>query len=250
MFANILTFSMSSDWRSYQEEAAAFFRRLGLDASTEARVDGVRGTHSVDVLVNGSYLGLPFTWIVECKAWKSNVSKEKVMALFAIVQDVGADRGFLLSEAGFQSGAIRSAETTNITLTSIEDLTSVTKDQMQEGVLGKLHWRIRKAQDRLRAIKRARYEDHPYPPTLPALIALTLIEQALMDAVKGEFPSPYFTVESERREANNMDEMFAAAQEVVSAAERWTPPDDGMPNPSIERGVQELSLLDAPHVKR
>jgi hypothetical protein len=38
-------------WREYQEEAAALFRSLGLDAATDERVDGARGLHSVDVVL-------------------------------------------------------------------------------------------------------------------------------------------------------------------------------------------------------
>jgi hypothetical protein len=43
-----------------------------------------------------------------------------VMALKEIVGDCGADRGLIVSTRGFQSGAIRAATKSNITLTSIE----------------------------------------------------------------------------------------------------------------------------------
>ena len=42
--------------------------------------------------------------------------------LAEVVKDVGADRGVLLSESGFQSGAARAAKNTNIELTSLKDL--------------------------------------------------------------------------------------------------------------------------------
>ncbi|MVF25048.1 restriction endonuclease [Methylocaldum sp. BRCS4] len=116
------------NWREYQNQAAAFFRQLGLTAEIEFQVEGVRGVHVVDVYATGNFNGIDFTWVVECKAWKSNVPKEKVMVLTSIVQDVGADRGFLLSEVGFQSGAIRAAQNSNITLTSIEELSHSTKE--------------------------------------------------------------------------------------------------------------------------
>jgi len=103
------TRSMSVHWREYQQRAADFFRRLGLTAIVEHEVEGARGHHAVNVYVEGLFHGIPLKWVVECKAWKTNVPKEKVMALSSIVQDVGADRGFLLSETGFQAGAIRAA---------------------------------------------------------------------------------------------------------------------------------------------
>lgn len=107
------------NWQEYQQNAADFFRTLGLVAKVEHKVEGARGIHKIDVYVEGTYHGIKFKWVVECKAWKSNVPKEKVMVFSSIIQDIGADRGFLLSEVGFQSGALRSAQKTNITLTSL-----------------------------------------------------------------------------------------------------------------------------------
>jgi hypothetical protein len=74
------------------------------------------------VFVTGSVYGFEIQWVIECKDCTFNIPKEKVLALQAIVQDVGVDRGILLSGAGFQSGAIRLSRNTNITLTSLSDL--------------------------------------------------------------------------------------------------------------------------------
>jgi hypothetical protein len=110
------------DWREYQTAAAEFFAGLGMRAEVETKVTGSRVSHRVDVAVSFSAYGVDHQWLVECKFWKSRVPKEKVMALKAIVEDVGADRGFLLSEEGFQSGATTAARFSNITLTNLEDL--------------------------------------------------------------------------------------------------------------------------------
>lgn len=100
-------------------------------------------------------------WIIECKAWKNNIPKEKVTALSAIVQDVGADRGFLLSEVGFQSGAIRAARSSNITLTSLEDLSFSAEKFSIDTLIGQKSWSIQKAKARLLEIKR-KSEAHEY----------------------------------------------------------------------------------------
>jgi len=113
---------MATNWIEYQEETAAFFRSLGLDAQTNATIQGVRTRHDVDVLVKSHHVGFDITWIVECKHWKSRVSKLHVLALREIVADVGADRGILLSEAGFQSGAIEAATLTNVRVSSLADV--------------------------------------------------------------------------------------------------------------------------------
>jgi len=85
----------SFPWRGYQEEAAELFRSLGLDASTNVSIAGVRTTHDVDVLVRSHHAGFDVLWLVECKLWKTPISKLHVLALREIVADTGADRGIL-----------------------------------------------------------------------------------------------------------------------------------------------------------
>lgn len=112
-------------WKDYQEQAAAFFRSLGLEAETNVTIQGVRTKHNVDVLVKSHHAGFDITWIIECKHWKSKVSKLHVLALREIVNDTGADRGILLAEEGFQSGAIEAANLTNVQITSLSDVTNL-----------------------------------------------------------------------------------------------------------------------------
>lgn len=69
---------MCLNWKEYQNKAALFFSGIGMKASVEKQVEGVRGKHRIDVLVEGEMYGIPFIWIVECKAWKNNIPKEKV----------------------------------------------------------------------------------------------------------------------------------------------------------------------------
>lgn len=107
------------DWKAYQEEAAAFFRSLGLTAETDVTLKGVRTHHDVDVLVVSRHAGFDVRWVVECKHWKAPVSKLHVLALREIVADLGVDRGILLSESGFQRGAREAAELTNVRVTSL-----------------------------------------------------------------------------------------------------------------------------------
>jgi len=113
---------MANDWQNYQNEVASFFRSLGLIAETDLTLQGVRTTHDVDVVVRSQHVGFTITWIVECKHWKSRVTKLHVLALREIVADLGADRGILLSEAGFQSGAVEAANLTNVHVNSLATL--------------------------------------------------------------------------------------------------------------------------------
>ena len=124
---------MTNNWKDYQEETAAFFRGLGLDVQTGVRIKGARTHHEIDVLVRSHHVGFEVLWIVECKQWQSRVSKLHVLALRQIVTEVGADRGILVSEAGFQSGATEAAALTNVWVTSLATLRrTASADAVQE----------------------------------------------------------------------------------------------------------------------
>lgn len=119
-----------SKWRQYQIEVAEFFRALGLSASVDETVEGVRTKHDIDVLVVSRHAGIEVVWLVECKDWKTRVPKEKVLAFREIVKDVGADRGFFMAESGYQSGALEAARYTNIQLTSLGELRTSLADEL------------------------------------------------------------------------------------------------------------------------
>jgi hypothetical protein len=121
-------------WQDYQVDVADFFRSLGCTVEVEATVQGIRTRHMVDVWALNERFGLFTRWVVECKNWKTAVPKEKVLALRSIVDDLGADRGFIVNENGFQSGAYEAAESTNISVTTLRDLA----ERASEG-LAQLH---------------------------------------------------------------------------------------------------------------
>lgn len=143
----------NSDWYIFQEDIKKHFESMGTDAKTNVKVSGVRVNHDIDILVKSKFLGNDITSIIEAKKWKTNVPKEKVLALQAIVQDVGADRGFIISEKGFQSGAHQAAENSNISLVNYNELVSSTKQYMDLEILKHYEQRCE--------ILAARYFAHP-----------------------------------------------------------------------------------------
>ena len=110
------------DWRDYQGAVAEVFRQLGCSAEVDKTVTGARGQHDIDVYVTFEKFGHECRWIIECKLWSRPVPRSHVHTLHNIVQNIGADRGLIFSETGFQSGARTAAQNTNILLqTSLED---------------------------------------------------------------------------------------------------------------------------------
>ena len=110
------------NWREYQEAVAEAFRKLGCGAEVDKTVTGARGPHNIDVYVTFEKFGHQTYWIIQCKLWASPVDKSVVQTLHSIVQNIGADRGVIFCENGFQSGAYTAAQNTNILLqSSLED---------------------------------------------------------------------------------------------------------------------------------
>ncbi len=206
-------------WKEYQNSVASFFKGLGLSTMIEQTVKGIRGAHKIDVYVEGRAYGVPFVWIVECKAWKSNITKEKVMALSSIVQDVGADRGFLLSETGFQSGAIKATRKSNITLTSLEDLKFNIGSDLEEVTISSFVWRSTRVLQRIRAFKNRMDIVEFYEKCLPTLGRLQLLQIVLEDAANGTYPNIYAIDGDVRYEAHNFDELVRGIEPIIAEGE-------------------------------
>jgi hypothetical protein len=118
-------------WEKYQHDTANLLRELGFTAVTDDQLTEPNGTvHNVDVSARRTVGGIELLWVVECKHWNRRVPKERVATLKAIVDGVGADRGLLMSETGFQSGAVQMAKQKNITLSSIADLSELASEEL------------------------------------------------------------------------------------------------------------------------
>jgi restriction system protein len=233
--------AMAAKWKTYQNDAAAFFRSIGLTASTDATVKGVRTSHDVDVLVNFDHVGFDVTWIVECKLWKSRVSKLHVLALREIVADIGADRGIILSEKGFQSGAIEAAALTNVQVTSLADLKISATPHIYAAQLHDLFNRVTTCKERYWDIPKEHRIQFGLRPEVPSIgySGATVIELAndlLSQAMRGQFP---FRAESLGAMIDkNLPKTFVSAQEVFTEVE-----------PRIRLVEQKLDHYDAAQKK-
>ncbi|MDQ3925243.1 MAG: restriction endonuclease [Actinomycetota bacterium] len=121
---------------------ARLFRELGCSAEVGISVQGARGAHAIDVWVEFERFGLENRWTGECKFWKRPVPKEKVLTFKSIVEDVGADKGIFVAESGFQSGAIKAANSTNILLTKFADLQAQAENDIQSILLERLERKL------------------------------------------------------------------------------------------------------------
>lgn len=98
--------------KSYAEQEQLQNFRIAHDQKVETD----DGTYQIDVLAEYTALGVKNTVIVECKKQSRNVEREVVAALDRKLQSIGAQKGILISTAGFQRGAVQFAEKHGIAL--------------------------------------------------------------------------------------------------------------------------------------
>ena len=140
------------------------------------------------------------------------------MALTSIVQDIGADRGFLLSEVGFQSGAILAARSSNITLTSLEDLSASAEKFSIDTLIGRKVWEVQKAKSRLLELRR-KSDAYKYNPFRVGLFGeLSVFELLLDDALQGKYPVVYPT---KGHSFTTLEELFAYGDQIIEQANVW-----------------------------
>lgn len=209
-------------WQQYQEDAASYFRSLGLTAETDATITGVRTSHDIDVLVTFEHVGVQIKWLVECKHWKDPVSKLHVLALREIVNDTGADRGILLSESGYQSGATGAASITNVQLSSLAELQDSTATTMNSIRLVELLDRVSRAKERywdipkserIKAGLRFEFMEHHYSGAQ----VVEMCAELLSRACTGNFPFRSESIGSIFHFGG--DKYFDSPKEVIEAVE-------------------------------
>ena len=105
-----------SDWRELQRLVRQVFLEMGCHATCDVPVQTVRGSVNVDVLAVDHSRPPYGTYIVECKRWKRRVPQTVVHAFRTVVADSGAHGGFIVSEMGFQKGALDAVRKSNVTL--------------------------------------------------------------------------------------------------------------------------------------
>jgi len=179
-------------WRDYQDKAAELFCEMGFDTDVEEVLVGARGKHEIDVVARNTLGGLAVTWIVECKYWKSAVPKAHVLTLAQIAQDVGADRAVLLSETGFQAGAISVSRKSNVLLTSLEELRSAAAHSIAELSIKRSLLMVKKLERELQEILFDYGPRTPPPPELDKTITLLgaclEVTLTILAAQTGRFP--------------------------------------------------------------
>jgi hypothetical protein len=187
---------------------------MGFDVKVDETLRGARAEHEIDVTARTSIAGVDQCWLIECKSWKRRVPKERVLTFRGVVEDVGADRGLLFSESGFQAGAINAAQNTNITLTSLVEFENTFSTEVSSARAKAFDERIAKLMQAFAAIwdlpeseRVAVFARYSGPPGFPGLLEgtphavigvtarLSQMRQALEDARFNRWPVIYYPLD-------------------------------------------------------
>jgi hypothetical protein len=110
-----------TDWNDLQKQTARNLEECGLNTAIEKTITTSHGTVDVDVHAEDSQQTPSVVCLCECKHWTNPVPKGVVRDFRTVMQDFGANVGYLISKAGFQSGSRETAKFTNIKLFTWEE---------------------------------------------------------------------------------------------------------------------------------
>src|ERR1017187_8562655 len=96
---------MPEQWGELEDLVTAILNEAGLQARRGVSLTRPRGSVDVDVLAEETHDGIVHRILCECKNWRTNVPRELVHAFRTVILDAGANRGYVISRVGFQSGA-------------------------------------------------------------------------------------------------------------------------------------------------
>jgi restriction system protein len=108
------------NWRSLQQKVFRIFKDIGFEAEIQKTVQTARGKVEVDVFADRDK-PIRMVILAECKHWTRSIPKSVVHAFSKVVQDYGANLGYIISKVGFNAGAYDAAKFTNVRLLTWEE---------------------------------------------------------------------------------------------------------------------------------
>ncbi|WP_347490454.1 restriction endonuclease [Desulfoscipio sp. XC116] len=83
------------------------------------------GNYQIDGYIEFELMGIYYKTLIECKHYKSSISREKVAVLYDKIRACGANKGVLVSSSNFQSGAVQYASKHGVALIQLTDADSI-----------------------------------------------------------------------------------------------------------------------------
>lgn len=117
-FTNITPREFEMLVRNYLAEAGQGLKNL--EVKHDEKMSAYDGTYQIDVTATFEIFGgSSIVVLVECKHYNKRVQRDDIILLNSKLQSIGAHKGILCSNAGFQQGAVDFAKAHGIALISI-----------------------------------------------------------------------------------------------------------------------------------
>ncbi|MEU5334672.1 restriction endonuclease [Streptomyces asoensis] len=231
--------NQKKEWEKYQIKVSETLSEFGFATQIEEVIEGARGRHEVDVTARIRYAGVDQLWIVECKKWKRAVPKERILAFASIIDDVGADRGLIFAEGGFQAGAVRASRNSSITLTNLTDFVNNSASELASIKVSDLARRIAKLENKFHSIwnldaaernrVNSRYigpESFGLKEPIAVKACLSVLKDSLEAASFNRWPVPYRPLDQAEDYSNglidvkNWDGLLFIAEKTLETCDR------------------------------
>jgi hypothetical protein len=101
-------------WQDLQEGVCRIFNEIGLAAEIGRTINTPRGKIETDVFAVDENSVDKIRYVVECKNWNQPIPQTVIHAFTTVMNEIGANIGFVISKQGLQSGAVSYTQHTNI----------------------------------------------------------------------------------------------------------------------------------------
>jgi len=109
-----MIFDNPKDWQDLQDNVCTVLNQVGFEASTSKIIKTPRGQVEVDVYATDPFSIDRIIYIVECKNWENKVPQTVIHSFTTVMQETGANVGYIISKVGFQKGAFDYIQNTSI----------------------------------------------------------------------------------------------------------------------------------------
>ena len=128
----MITESEPKDWKDLQNQTGQILTESGLKVEIEKKVVSVRGEIEIDVFAIETINDREQIILIECKNWNNPIPQTVVHAFRTVMTDIGANTGYIVSKTGFQSGAYKTSEFSNIKLVTWKEFQDLFESQWKE----------------------------------------------------------------------------------------------------------------------
>lgn len=133
----MITRNTPDTWQPLQTEVGRILEECGFAVEVEKKIQSARGVVALDVYAEETVRGRKYAIACECKHWKSRIPQTVVHGFRTVVQEIGANIGYIVSMEGFQSGAGAASGLTNLKLVTWQEFQEIFEESWFEGFFTK-----------------------------------------------------------------------------------------------------------------